>query len=223
MANADPMRRRAVVRTLAGELLSASAGLPARAQAQAIPQPWPPVAGQRYPDLALTNSRSERLRLSSLGGRVLLIKPIGMNCPTCNAFSGAGGGRLPGFRGTQPQRGLRSIEESMPLFSGGIRLDDPRLDSISLLLDHMEMRSPTLADARAWEDHFGHGSRPNRIVAIADPRYINQASYNMIPGLQRVDRDLVLRSDATGHHPRHDLWRHTLPMVGTLLRGAPHA
>ena len=49
---------------------AASGGAPA--------QPWPPVLGQSFPDLELQDSRGERVRLSSLRGKLLLIEPIGM-------------------------------------------------------------------------------------------------------------------------------------------------
>ena len=39
---------------------------------------WPPVVGQRYPDLELKNAQGETVQLSSLEGQVLLIEPIGM-------------------------------------------------------------------------------------------------------------------------------------------------
>jgi len=39
----------------------------------------------------------------------------------------------------------------------------------------------------------------------------------VIPGFQLVDRDFILRSDATGHRPANDLWKHLLPMVPQLL------
>ena len=42
------------------------------------PEPWPPVVGERYPDLELRDWQGERVQLSSYEGKVLLIEPIGM-------------------------------------------------------------------------------------------------------------------------------------------------
>ncbi|QDU84107.1 hypothetical protein Pla163_12110 [Planctomycetes bacterium Pla163] len=39
---------------------------------------WPPTVGAVYPDLDLRGLDGERVQLSSLTGRVLLIEPIGM-------------------------------------------------------------------------------------------------------------------------------------------------
>jgi hypothetical protein len=39
----------------------------------------------------------------------------------------------------------------------------------------------------------------------------------MIPGFQLIDADFVLRFDASGHHPKHDLWRELLPAVPSLI------
>ena len=50
------------------------------------------------------------------------------------------------------------------------------------------------------------------------PTMISQASYEMIPGLQLVDRDFILRVDATGRsQQQHDLYRDLLPRVGAML------
>lgn len=39
---------------------------------------WPPTVGEPYPNLVLRDHRGERVELSSLRGKVLLIEPIGM-------------------------------------------------------------------------------------------------------------------------------------------------
>ena len=80
--------------------------------AQESPIDWPPKLGEPYPDLLLIDASGRELRLSSLKGKVLLIEPIGMNCPACQAY--AGGGARGGFRGVSPQGDLRSIEEYLP-------------------------------------------------------------------------------------------------------------
>ncbi len=41
--------------------------------------------------------------------------------------------------------------------------------------------------------------------------------YNLIPGFQLIDRDFVLRYDASGHHPRDSLWDDLLPAIPRLL------
>jgi hypothetical protein len=55
-------------------------------------------------------------------------------------------------------------------------------------------------------------------VLAGGPALRNQASYVMVPGFQLVDRKFVLRWDATGHNPRHDLYRELLPEIPKLLR-----
>ena len=74
-------------------------------------------------------------------------------------------------------------------------------------------------EARRWAEHFGV-TRPNHHVLYGDSRFINTGSYNMIPGFQLVDRDFVLRSDSSGHNPKHNLWKELLPMLGRELGAA---
>jgi hypothetical protein len=45
----------------------------------------------------------------------------------------------------------------------------------------------------------------------------------MIPGFQLIDRDFVLRYDASGHRPRHDLWRELMPAIPRLIAEAGRA
>lgn len=144
-----------------------------------------------------------------------------MNCPACNAFAGGNAGRN-GFEGTRPQSNLLSIAEMLPAYAGGVTIDHPDLVLVHLLLYNMKMKAPSREDARAWGDHFGVSS-PNHLVLYADERFIGPASYKLIPGFQLVDRDQIVRSDSTGHHPRDDLYENLLPMLGEMLRGPPDA
>ncbi len=94
-----------------------------------------------------------------------------------------------------------------------------------LLYDMKRSGAPKLEVAQRWAKHFGLADRPDTYVLVGEPYLIGRASFRMIPGFQLVDRDFVLRYDAGGHHPVHDLWRELLPAVGGLLEqvGAPGA
>ncbi len=196
-------------------LAACSGGEPARA----APPPdhvWPPQVGRPYPDLRLRTPQGDRVALSSLRGRVILVEPIGMDCPACNAFSGANRPGVGGFQRTRPQKGLPSVHEM--LAERGVSLSDERLVYVQLLLyDTSRSKPPTLALARRWAQHFGLGSRENELLLVGEDYLIGPASFKMIPGLQLVDRDFTLRWDATGHRPRHDLWRELLPALPALL------
>ena len=193
-----------------------TAGRGPRAAATAKLEDWPPELGRPYPDVELHDSRGEPVRLSSFKGKVLLIEPIGMTCPACIAFAGGNQDGRGGLDGRMPQGGLESIEAYVERYAAGASLDDPDLVFIHLLLYGLDMHAPTQADARRWREHFGI-DRPNQLVLYGDERFINPASYAMIPGFQLVDRDFILRSDATGHHPTHSLYRDLLPLLGEAL------
>ena len=81
---------------------------------------WPPKLGKSYPDLEVIDHTGRTFRLSSLKGSVLVIEPIGMTCPACQAFSGAK--QVGAFEGVTPQADLDSIEELFPIYTGGLRL-----------------------------------------------------------------------------------------------------
>ncbi len=181
------------------------------------PAPWPPVVGQAYPEVELVDQEGNPTRLSSFKGRVILVEPIGMACPACQAFAGAFTPRG-AYGGASAQQGLSSIDELLPQFAK-TKLDDPRLVYVQLLLyDMSSSRAPAAADAKAWAKHFGMERSRDRVVLAGDERYVNQASYDMIPGFQLIDRDFVLRSDSTGHNPKENLYDKLLPMIPGLLR-----
>lgn len=166
------------------------------------PAVWPPQLGQPYPDVTLINQHGEVTSLSQFRGRVVIVEPIGMTCPACNAYSGAathgvfGGGKA----GNMP-----SFEEFFKGEVKDIAYDDPRIVHVSLLLYNMAMQGPTPDDAKAWAEHFKLTDRPEHYVLAGGQAMVNKASYDLIPGFQLVDKQGVLRYDGAGHAPRHDL------------------
>jgi hypothetical protein len=70
-----------------------------------------------------------------------------------------------------------------------------------------------------WIDGASRSCPPVAVDDDGDERFINPASYKMIPGFQLVDRAFILRADATGHTPTHNLWEDLLPMLGLALEG----
>lgn len=176
---------------------------------------WPPRVGAYYPDLTLLNAATGKpLRLSSLRGQTIVVEPIGMSCPACQAFSGAK--KLGGFRNFSAQPGLSSFEEYVAQYAGAT-LGSRNFVFVQLLLYGPDMQAPTLKDAQEWAKHFGLLSKPNCYVLVGSQQLIGSASYNMIPGFQLIDKNFVLRSDATGHNPTNDMWKHFFPALKSLI------
>ncbi|MFT5051225.1 MAG: hypothetical protein ACI8QZ_002635 [Chlamydiales bacterium] len=55
------------------------------------------------------------------------------------------------------------------------------------------------------------------MVLVGDPGFIGPKTFRMIPGLQLVDRDFVLRYDAAGGQAPDDMWTELLPAIGERL------
>ena len=92
---------------------------------------WPPVVGESYPDLELINSDGQTVHLSDYSGKVLLIEPIGMTCPACQAF--VGGHEYGGFGRVKPQKNLESIETYLTRYAEETSIADPNLTYIQLI------------------------------------------------------------------------------------------
>ena len=103
-------------------------------------------------------------------------------------------------------------------YAGGASLSDDRLVLVHLLLyEPGQQGPPSVETARLWAEHFGFVETENTVVLVGEDYLIGPASYRMIPGFQLIDRDFVLRYDATGHRPRHDIWRELMPALPSLL------
>lgn len=178
-----------------------------------IPKPWPPETGKAYPDLILVNYDGKTVQLSSFKGKVIIVEPIGMNCPACNAFNGAH--RMGGFGGTVPQPDLGSFEVYLRERTG-ISLFDDRIVFVQLLLYDLGLDPVDQIEAHEWAKHFGLTRRSNTYVLAGGPDMINSASYNLIPGYQLIDKQFILRVDSTGHNPRDSL-RELINTVPVLL------
>lgn len=179
------------------------------------PTPWPPRIGEPYPDLRLVDQTGGTTSLSSFKGRVLLVEMVGMTCPACQGFSGAK--RLGTFGGVESDGGLPAIDDLVPQYAPGVKLESDDLVFVQILLFDMQMGAPTAEDARAWAAHFHRDAAKRQYVLAGGEGLHNQASFAMVPGFQLVDRRFVLRWDATGHTPRHDLYRELLPALPKIL------
>jgi hypothetical protein len=103
---------------------------------------------------------------------------------------------------------------------GGFELDADDLVVVHLLFYGYDMQTPSLADAREWAEYYGLLDRPNHVVLVGDANLLGGATRSMIPGLQAVDRDFVLRFDGAGRRAPHDLWTEVLPGTADLLAGS---
>ena len=196
-----------------------AAALPAGA-VSSQPAPWPPEIGKAYPDLELLDEQGRTVHLSQFRGKVLLIEPVGMSCPACQAFSGAAG--RGGFGGVTPQGGLPPVADLVKQY-GKSSVDDDRIELVQILFYDLKMGAPTAADAASWSKHFGFDRKKNHHVFAAPKDLQGPVAYNLIPGFQLIDKNFVLRSDSTGHNPRENLYRTLLPMIASLLESTVHS
>lgn len=175
--------------------------------------PWPPKVGETFPDVQFTNYDGSPIRLSDFKGKVVLVEPIGMTCPACNAFSG--GNNVGGFKTVRPQSGVQAISDTLD--GVGVSLGHPDFVFIQVLLYDMSMNAPTVENARIWAAHFGLEGGSNVYVVIPNSDLRGRASFAMIPGFFLVDKNSVVRFDATGHRPRHNLFSELLPSIPGFL------
>lgn len=116
-----------------------------------------------------------------------------------------------------PQQGLPSFEKLVERYAG-IRLPRRDIIYVNLLLFDLEGgNAPTIKDAKKVARHFGLRRADKEYILVADKRFANQASKDMIPGFYLIDREFILRSDSIGHHPKKNLYTELIPMIKDLL------
>lgn len=103
-------------------------------------------------------------------------------------------------------------------------IDPAREDLITvhLLLYGLDGGAPTLEEAQNWSEHYDILSRSNHVVLLGDARMLGPKTRSMIPGLQLIDRNFVLRYDSAGRRSPHDMWTELLPAVRDLLAEPAH-
>lgn len=176
---------------------------------------WKPVKGQIYPDIDLIDQNGRQFKLSDYKGKVIVIEPVGMNCPACQAFSGAH--NVGSFENNAVQTGLSSAKELFPRYTDGMEFPNPDVVFVQILFYDMRFGAPKPEDAKKWAKHFKFDQKDNEIVAVPLKDMRSSTTYNMIPGFQLLDRSFVLKSDSSGHHPQDNMYKTLIPMIPKLL------
>lgn len=177
---------------------------------------WPPVPGKTFPHVALYDHTGQEFDLQTLKGKPTLIEVASMTCAGCQGYSG--GNKHGGFGGFAAQKDLASIEEYYRRFTGGKDLFSGEINFVQLIIYNLRLEPPIPAELSAWREHFHFDQRKNTSIIAGGGALANGASYRMIPGFLLLDDHLIVRYDATGHHPRHNLYNELLPAIPELLK-----
>ncbi len=178
---------------------------------------WPPQKGEVFPNVEFIDQKGNKTFMSEFKGDVVLVEYVGMNCPACQAFSGGNDPAIGPYQNNALQKGLPSIEKLLPKYSGGVGLSDKRITYVAILLYDMSLKDTNSDEAAQWAKHFRFNREEKEVVLVPVKDLRGNASFNLIPGFCVLDKNLVVRSESAGHHPKENLYTETLPMVGRLI------
>lgn len=177
---------------------------------------WPPRLDQPYPDLTLPDDRGNPFRLSSLKGKIILLQPVDMRNPACQALSGAHRRDIGPYGAVTPQKGLESIAEYLQSYAS-VQLPHPRVYHVQVLMVNREGALPSVDEGRDWERHFQLAAGNHQLVLIGDEALFRAGWWQGAPGAQLIDQDFILRIDSTGAQPQHNLLFRLFPAVRQAL------
>ena len=176
---------------------------------------WPPKLNAPFPKISLVDHTGSQFDISTLKGKPTLIEIVAMSCAGCQAYSG---GNLVGAYGGFPaQSDLQSIDEYFTTYTGGLKLKSDKINFVQIIIYNLKLDPAGPEELAAWRKHFQFDRQPNARVLSGGKALANSASFNMIPGFILLDKDMVVRFDATGHNPRHNLYTELLPAVRQMM------
>lgn len=180
-----------------------------------LPAGWPPTIDAPYPDIELTNQSGVTFKLSDYKGKVIIIIPINMN----NAHSQALENALffGSYEGAPYARNVIALDEEIKKYAPELRLPHDDLIFIHLIFHDISYGTPDIQDADAWARHFQRQKSDNHIVAIPHQRIPTYAANALVPGVQLIDRNFILRADSTGATPKTKLREVLIPMMRIAL------
>lgn len=184
------------------------------AEAASVPNTvpgWPPRVGEHFPAVALTDHEGKPFDLQSLRGKPVLLEFVAMTCAACEAWSG--GHTYGAYHDLLAQHGLDSIESYYHRYTGGLNLFDGSVNFVQLIVYDIGLKAPSTAELAEWRAHFHFNEHPNVFIVTGGEPLRNRDSFFRIPGFLLLDKDGVIRFDALGHSPQHDLFRELLPAV----------
>ena len=176
---------------------------------------WPPKVGSKFPQIELVDHTGARFNLANLAGKPTLVEIVAMSCAGCQAYSG--GNRFGGYGGFPAQADMQSIDEYFTRFTGGLKLDSNKLNFVQIIIYNLRLEPAEPKQLEAWRQHFHFDKQINAHVLSGGAALANKDSFNMIPGFLLLDKDQVVRYDATGHTPRHNLYTELLPAVRKMI------
>jgi thiol-disulfide isomerase/thioredoxin len=177
---------------------------------------WPPRVDETFPEISFYDHSGQEFKLSSLRGRPVLIEMVAMTCAGCQGLSG--GNSVGGFGGFVVQRELQSLEEYFPHYTEGHQLFSEELWFVQIVVYNLRLNHPVALELDAWREHFHFNEKPNTFVISGGAALASGITREMIPGFYLLDKNLVVRYDATGQSPKHNLWNELLPAIPTLIK-----
>ncbi len=176
---------------------------------------WPPQLGEKFPSVPLTDHEGRAFSFDSLRGKPVLVEFVAMTCAACQAWSGAH--KYGVFEQLAAQRDLKSIEEYYKQFTGGLDLFDGKVAFVQLIVYDTALGAPSKESLSAWRKHFHFDEHSNVFIVTGGPALCNSESFKRTPGFALLDKNGVMRFEALGHTPRHNLYTELLAGVRALL------
>ncbi len=180
---------------------------------------WPPKMNKPYIDMELFDQEGQEFKISDLKGKVIIIEYIDMSSPVSQAQSGAG---LLGAYAATPNQSVDKyampISDILPKETqGSLVLPHDDIIQLKIIIYGEGGNAGSRDDAMNWANHFNFKKSDNVIVAVPKKDMRGKDSDAILTGYQLVDKNMILRVDAAGVTPKHNLKMTLIPLIPKLL------
>lgn len=181
------------------------------------PKPWPPAMNQTYPDYELVDHEGKQFKISDHQGKIVIIEMVDVFSPLSLAYSGAAQyglfGKADSFDQYAKSIGALLAEQS----EGAKSLPHPEVVTIKVIINGAEGGQATVNDAEKWAEFYRLSKENNVIVAVPVKDMRGKTTDGIVPGYQLLDKEMVLRVDAAGPVPKHNLEMTLVPYLSKML------
>ena len=151
---------------------------------------WPPVVGETFPNIVLTDQNGESTSLHDFRGKVMLVQITSMASPVCQSLANAE--EYGPFAEGTADASYRSVQKYLE--DHGVSWQDDRLAFVQILAYDMNSAPPTDKATSQWAKHFNLDRAHDVVVLQGNQQAQRFLPESTVPTFYLLDKKFMLRA-----------------------------